>query len=322
MTETSHPEFAGPGSVPPCLTPGIPGPVPPPERRKAGLYAVPPAWTADVPMLHQSIASVIANRSPLHAWHKAFAEEQDPYDEARNMGQLAHSLLLGGQGIEVIDAPDWRTNAAKEQRESARTSGKIPVLVAKFAEAEKLAGIVRAQLEVRGIELTGQSEITAIWRTSGRVWCQARLDHLILPKPRHKQKATIYDFKFTSAAATKKACEGRFIEYGYDIQHCAYVEAIEKVFPKLQGRVKMEFIFVETDLPHAIRVMPVGGSMRTSGQWRWGKAVEIWQECLEKYGTGTPWPSYSDDGALAECPPWALNAQVAEEYKEEISEEV
>jgi hypothetical protein len=91
------------------------------------------------------------------------------------------------------------------------------------------------------------------------------------------------------------------------------VQAIEFLYPELAGRVTMKFIFIETDPPHAIRIMPVGGTMRTSGQWRWAKACEVWQECLERYGVENPWPSYPDDGEPAECPSWALNAQLVED---------
>src|SRR3990167_4175959 len=104
----------------------------------------------------------------------------------------------------------------------------------------------------------------------------------------------------SSAPAPKKVCENKFIEYGYDIKHAAYVQAVETIFPPLAGRVTMKYIFVENDPPNAIRVMPVGGTMKTSGQWRWGKACEVWADCLARYGPKTPWPAYPDDNEPAE----------------------
>ena len=258
----------------------------------------------ETPRLHQSLASVILNKSPLHAWHKAFSGEVEEYDESKNIGSLCHALLLGGKDIVEVEAKDWRTTAAKEDRDAAIADGKVPVLTHKLAEARKLTEHVQVYLAKHKISLAGESEKSVQWDSPTGVKCEGRLDHYF--------DGQIIDFKFCASAA-KRVCESKFLEFGYDIQHAAYVQAIETMYPELAGRVPMKFIFIETDPPHAIRIMPVGGTMRTSGQWRWAKAGEIWQECLERYGTETPWPAYQDDGEAAECPAWALSAQLIEE---------
>lgn len=263
---------------------------------------------SETPRLHQSLASILINQSPLHCFHKAFRQEIEEWDEARNLGTLCHKLLLGGKDIVVVDAKDWRTNASKEARDAAIADGKIPVLTQKLAIAHTLKDKVLAELERRRIHLSGESELNLKWNSPGGVACEGRLDHF--------NKGMIWDFKFVNSAA-KKTCEASFLNYGYDIQHAAYVQSIETTYPELAGRVRMDFIFVEVDAPHALRVMPVGGTMRTSGQWRWAKACETWQLCLDKYGTDKPWPAYDDDNEPAELPAWALNAQIAEA---EISE--
>jgi hypothetical protein len=292
---------------------------------KAGLYDSEPNFPPDSPpRLHQSTAKVLLMQSPLHAWHRLFGpqEPQEPeeFNNARNFGTLCHELLLGGKNIVVVEAPDWRTNAAREARDMALAAGKIPVLRRRSEEAGKLVNRVVTALEHRGLSLeNARSEVTAVWKSSSGAWCEGRIDHLILPKPRARKtsRALILDFKFTTVEAVKKACESRFIEYGYDIQHAAYVEAVETIFPKLRGRVEMIFFFVEVEPPHAIRTMPLAASMKNSGLWRWNKARGLWRECLRKYGTETPWPSYGDDGEPAECPQWELNRQIEEARMEE-----
>lgn len=275
------------------------------------------------PRLHQSIATVLVSKSPLHAWYKAFAEEPETFDDTRNFGTVCHKLLLGGKDLVIVDAPDWRTQKAREERDAALASERCPVLERRLQEAMPLCVRVHEYLAGHGIKFQGQSEVTLLWRKNG-VWHEGRLDHLILPaKFSRKKKALILDFKFTTVAATKKACENRFIEHGYDIQHAAYVEAVETLHPKLAGRVRMQFVFVEVNPPHAIRIMPVSGSMRTSGQWRWAKARELWKKYLAKYGTDTPWPGYEDDGEPAECPAWALNAQIGQiEQEDRVAEAI
>jgi len=238
----------------------------------------------------------------------------DQDDDARNFGQICHKLLLGGKDLVIVDAPDWRTAIAREQRESAMQAGKLPVLSRRADEANKLMIHVHAALVRHGLHdefCKSQTEVTAIWKSSG-VRCQGTLDSVLVPKKfSRKKKALIMDFKFTTVPATKRGCENRIIEHGYDIQHAAYTEAIETIFPKLAGRVEMLFVFVEVNPPHAVRVMPLSGSMKECGQQRWIEARVAWKENLTKYGTATPWPSYSDDGEYALCPPWILNEQIA-----------
>lgn len=286
------------------------------RRLKAGFYRDATKIKSAIPRLHQSIANVLVSRSPLHGWHKAFREEPEPFDDARNFGQVAHelkSILLGPQSIVTIASNDWRTMAAREQRDEALAAGKLPVLERRFAEAQKLLEILRLELDRREIALSGESELTALWRAQNGVWCEGRMDHFIRPaKNATAKNALIYDFKFMTSNATLRTCESRCIENGYDIQHAAYVEAAETILPELAGRVKMQFVFVEVEPPNAVRIAPLAGSMRTSGQWRWAKAQRIWRECMENFGPAKPWPNYEDDGVSLECPAWALREQITE----------
>lgn len=289
------------------------------EKPRNGIYLTPPDWSLKMPMLHQSMAKVLVSLSPLHAWHKAFRQEPEEFNDARMFGQVCHEVLLGGNSIVVVDADDWRTKDAKGIRDAALEDGKLPVLRRRHDEATKLQSVVTEALERHGLPFSGANEVTAIWNWSRKgLWCQGRIDHLIIPPPRQtKKKGFIYDFKFTTQAVTKRTCENHFIEMGYDIQHAAYQEAIETIYPRLAGRVEMIFVFVEIDEPNAVRIMPLAGSMKTSGLSRWAKARRIWRQCLEKYGTEKPWPAYSDDGERAECPAWALNAQMEQEQADQ-----
>jgi len=278
------------------------------QKMSDGLYhSGVPIGDDPVPRLRQSTASLLVNDSPLHGWYKHFHEQDEEFNSVTNRGQLCHALLLGGAEIVSIDAPDWRTKAAKEQRDEAIAAGKIPVLTEKLADANDLKASVDLGMKSRGIILDGWSEVSAIWTRLSGIRCQGRMDHF------SKDRAKIYDFKFTQGSIAKSACERSMISFGYDVQHAAYIDAIEHIIPELAGKVTMDYIFVQVDPPYAMRVMPVGGTMRRLGEWKWARACEIWQECLEKYGIDTPWPSYADDGEPAEAPAWALNQELTDE---------
>lgn len=264
---------------------------------------------SDKPKLHQSTASVIVNKSPLHAWFRRFGGAEEEVTEATDRGNLCHTLLLGGgKDIVIVDADAWRTNTAKAQRDEARQAGKLPILKHKFEESQLMALQVKDALAAKGISFdSGKCEFPIEWTSEG-VECAGRIDHLIVGT----NHAQITDLKFV-ADASMRSCINSFYSYGYDVQHAAYVEAVEKNYPAVTGRVTFTFVFVEAEPPHPIRIMPLAGSMKRLGEWRWIRAREIWRSCLETYGTETPWPCWDDDGLPAEAPAWALDREKIED---------
>ena len=268
-----------------------------------GLYTTDPK--VDYPFLHQSLAHILVSQAPLHAWHKAFGGAEEEYTEATDRGQLAHALLLGGKDIVIVEANDWRTNAAKAQRDEARAAGKLPVLKHKLDDALELTDRVATELKDRGLALTGQSEVTVIWQTLTGVWCQGRMDHFL----RGKNSARILDLKFSRSANPEMIGRSMF-DYGYDIQAAAYTQAIETICPELAGRTEFIFVYIEPEPPHAITGARPSGMMRGLGQSRWSRAVDLWRDNLEKYGTKEPWPDYSKEIVDVDPPARAMSQDI------------
>lgn len=284
----------------------------PADKFKAGLYDVEPDWAKGQPFLHQSLAGRLIGLSPLHAWYKAFGQQpgEEEFNDAKSFGTLAHALLLGGGRLVAVEADDWRTKDAREKRDAALAEGKTPVLARRLDEAGKLVERVKAELARMGYPaISGRSEVIAIWKESG-IWCQGMVDHLIIPPTKRKtDHAIIYDFKFSTEPVTKKKCEQKFIEYGYDIQETVYRSAVETILPRFRGRVDSFYVFAEVNAPNAVRIGGVSGSMRTSGMLRWTEAKSEWRKHLAKFGTEIPWPDYLDNGEPFDCPSWALREQ-------------
>jgi hypothetical protein len=75
------------------------------------------------PSLSSTIARVLCDSAPAHAQHahprlnlQNVEEEAEHFD----IGTAAHAILLEGEAaVTVIDAKDWRTNAAKDARDAA-----------------------------------------------------------------------------------------------------------------------------------------------------------------------------------------------------------
>ena len=80
---------------------------------------------APEPSLSSSVARILVERSPRHAWwahprlNPDFAPDRG--SDAAAVGSAVHAVALEGEWdrIAFIEAPDWRTKAAKEARSNA-----------------------------------------------------------------------------------------------------------------------------------------------------------------------------------------------------------
>lgn len=275
-----------------------------------GLYADPAiraAYHSDPlpePSLSRSVARIIANRTPAHARiaHPRLNPDYQPYEASKfDLGSAAHALILKeGAAIEVIDAADWRTNAAKDARDYARAAGKTPMLRHQYEETVACVDEVRAQLPAFGLgdilsPEHGQSEVVAAWNDPVAGWCRVMFDRLM-------SDLTIWDFKFTGIELTDESLSRHMAGMGYEFQHAFYERGIENLYPDLKGRVKFGFVFCEIKPPFAILPVRLSNAAVAKGRagvqvacerWAMAKATEVW-------------PAYEGDVRVIEYPPWSI----------------
>jgi hypothetical protein len=267
----------------------------------------------EVPSLSQSIAHTLLTESPLHAWAKhprLGNREEREETKALDEGQLFHKLLLGvGKQLEIIDATDFRTKAAQQQRDEARENGFLPVLRHVHESAVKGVGVVRDRMAAAGVRMddfdAAQSEVSIEFReglvTGETVLCRSRLDKLLLLPDR----AVIFDVK-KIRDAHPRTCGRHMIEYGYDIQHAAYIDAVTALRPDLAGRVDFLFAFLEGGEPFAVTPARPDGMLREHGENRWHRAKHLWHRCL----TAGHWPGYAETPISLQAPPWAMTEEL------------
>lgn len=270
----------------------------------------------DVPSLSQSIAHKLINESPRHAWsaHPKLGNLDRKETAAMDRGSLVHKLVLGEGGeIAVIDSDDWRTKAAREARDMAREARQIPVLARDLADAQAAADEIARQLAERGVALTGDSEVAALWTetaTDGTdVQCRGMLDHFAAP--------IIYDLK-TCRSAHPRELERHAIAYGYHIQAEAYRRAVAAIQPALAGRVDFVWLFVQLDPLPVVTVARPSGTMRELGERQWRRAVDVWARCLRE----DRWPGYAEGVVEIEAPTWALAQDYESTFEDNEQEEV
>lgn len=260
------------------------------------------------PRFSRSIAVRLLQQSPLHAWaaHPKLGgqpveePEEDAQVQARlDTGSLLHLLLLGaGQQVAVVDADSWRTNAAKDAREEARSNGLLPVLAGKYYAAQVTATAIRESLARYGVHLEAyETEATALW-DSGFVASKARMDLLNLGL------GEILDLKVVDRISLR-AFEAGVERYGLDIQAAAYTEAVETCHPAIAGRVSFEFLLVERLPPHDVAIVPLSPALVDLGGQKWRRARGIWARCLESGA----WPGFGRVGPI-EAKPWQLEAEL------------
>jgi hypothetical protein len=68
-----------------------------------------------------------------------------PHKAVFDFGHAAHAVVLGaGADIKVVDAPDWRTKAAKADADEIRAAGHIPLLAHEWAQVRGMADAIKA----------------------------------------------------------------------------------------------------------------------------------------------------------------------------------
>lgn len=271
-----------------------------------------------VPTLNHSIAHTLISRSPMHAWfeHPRLGGHGRAVTEEMERGKVLHSMILEpdqAPGIQIIDAPDFRTKLAREQRDAARAEGQVPMLARHVEQITDIAGKIKRNINETGIVFDGDSEIMAKWPTLHQdvpgvpyTWNRAMLDHWLIESPGCWSGATIYDLKTTERITQPRNLAAQALRFGYDIQAAAYLEAAESIYPDLAGRIQFIFVFSETEPPYGVYPACPSGSFLELGRRKWARASRTWAECL----ASNTWPSFPRTNTL-EAPMWALYDEMA-----------
>lgn len=250
-------------------------------------YAYHADQVADEPTISRSFIHTMIQRSPWHAWaqhprlNPAYVT---PDDEPKfDLGTAAHALFLEGRNaVEVVEADSWRTNAAKEARDLARSHGRIPLLDRDWQAVQGMCDALRDQLP-DGYFQGGEAEKTIVWRDRD-VLCRARLDYIAEDR--------IYDYKSTRASAAPSAWSRSMFDHGYDLQACFYLRG--------SGASRFCFAVQETFEPYAVQTFELAPDALALANRKIDWALDTWKACRE----ADRWPGYPSRTAYVTLPPW------------------
>ena len=198
----------------------------------------------------------------------------------RRFGSVVHAMVLGaGREWHVIDADDWRTKAAKAERDAAESVGKVPILRPMFERAEGMAAALSSGL--RALPLVdmalalGEPEVVCIWRESVQVgndlvtvWCRSMMD--LCPTGIDDDGwLTIYDLKTTQVALDPVTLARKMVSDGNDVQAEWYTRGLLEVLrvpaSAIHPRARFRFLFAESDPPHLCVAVACSGAMESIG---------------------------------------------------------
>lgn len=251
------------------------------------------------------LATKILNDCPFAAWYASPWNPSRGNDASKesDIGTYAHAMLLEGKSdkLVVIQADDWRTKAAKEQRDAARAEGLTPILAHKIAAVENMVDAAKrfiATTELADIFDTGGPEQTLTWTENG-VPCKARPDWL----PADGRINLSYK---TSASANPRAWI-RSVLPGHDVGMVLYERGIRSVLGVAQCRTV--HLVQSQEPPHACSLIALAPSWQDLAERRLDMALAIWRECLER----KEFPSYGPRIHHAEAATWQA-AQFEEQF--------
>lgn len=261
------------------------------------------------PSLSSSIIKILCDESPLHAWtaHPRLNPDYIPeFTKEQDLGTIVHALLLQGETVaELLDFADFRTKDARLARETARLSGKVPILGAKWPQVEAMVKAAHQQLEKHADAsdaFTGGSpEVTLRWEEDG-VKCKARLDWL------HEGFACIDDLKTTGISANPDTFTRQMFANGLDIQSAWYLRGLKAITGK---DAEFRFVVIEASAPHALSVIGVGPDVLTIGQKKVMWALDRWRECLSE----DRWPGYPNRIVYPQLPAYVESAWLEKECR-------
>jgi hypothetical protein len=266
-------------------------------------YHADPAPTAS---LSSSIAKILLDQTPQHAWmahprlNLQYEKREAP---AFDLGSAAHMLLLEGREDRIVrvQADDWRTKAAKEERDNARANGQFPVLERQFGDMQNMVTVAKAYMDstelcdiFRNAIADETTEQTVLWQERN-LWYRCRPDLM------SADGKIVLDYKSTASAQPDFVAR-QIARMGYDTQACFYKRGIKAVTDIDPAFV---FLFQEVEEPYACSLIGMSNAYIELGASKVNRAVNIWEKCVVENN----FPGYSNKIMYAEPKDWDLTQE-------------
>lgn len=267
----------------------------------------------DRPTLSSSLARVILNQSPLHAWtqHPRLNPLHESTDRKTfDIGRAAHRAILGRGGDYAAIPSDLlasngaaSTKAAKDWIEAARANGVTPLKADEVDQIGAMREVAHRRLDQMDIRFDPERSEAVVLAEVDGVMCRAMVDNA----PANPRQP-LYDFK-TTTDASPEAVIRAVMNYGYDVQAAHYLAC----WKAATGEDRLfRFVFQEKAAPFEVSVVEIGEDSLFMARKRIARAREIWGLCLNR----DVWPGYPDGVHRLEMPDFYQSRWLERESQE------
>lgn len=267
------------------------------------------------PSLSRSIAHLLLDRSPWHAWteHPRLNPEHESENERKfDLGTAAHAAMLGdGKEFAIIEADSFKSFAARRRRQMALAAGQVPVLEKDHKRVQAMVKAGRMQLsrheEAYGAFIDGKPEQTLIWTediNGVEIWCRAMLDWL----PDDLRRFP--DYKTTEGSAHPDHWPALAYREGLELQAAFYLRGIRKVLG-VDDPV-FDFVVQEAYRPFALSVISLTPAAVDMASRKVDEALSIWAFCT----SNNYWPGYPNRTCYVNPPVWAERQWIEREDRQ------
>ncbi|MGV0109805.1 PD-(D/E)XK nuclease-like domain-containing protein [Arthrobacter sp. CP30] len=235
---------------------------------------------------------ILATQTPAHYRHRM---DNPEHKGIFDVGTATHSLVLEDDHskIRALDFADWRTKAAREERDAAYADGMVPLLKKDYLVVKAMRDSVAAHPVARLALTGGKAEQSLFWQHDTGAALRCRPDKLDLESP---IGPIVADLKTAASADPRKFGKTAF-DLGYHQQDPHYRDGIHAV---TGARPDFLFILVEKAPPYLVSVVELDAEAIDLGRAANLRAIHTYNHCR---ATET-WPGYPEADPIS-LPAWA-----------------
>ena len=226
------------------------------------------------PALGSTSLKTLATRTPAHYQHD---KAHPKFSDAFTLGTAAHSLILehDTSGIEVVEADNWLTKAAKEAKAEALAAGRQPLLRKEYAQVIAMHDAAMRHDKARELLTGHKAEESVFWDEDGQTYkC----------RPDAWKPGQLVDLKTTVNADPREFGKTAY-NLGYHQSAAHYIDGVKELTGE---ELPFGFILVEKAAPYLVSVVELDWEAIDLGRALNDRAKRIFRECV----TTNNWPGY------------------------------
>lgn len=260
-----------------------------------------------VPSLNHTVARILTEQSPMHAYkaHPRLGGEESEPTRIMDIGTAAHRLAIGrGTPIVRLEFENFRTKAAQEARDFYAARGHAALLAPDYDRAEAMAKPLRAAIEdVAGCNIKKlHREIVAI-ACDDNVWSRCMID-VMSPDLRLlldvKTTANAHPDKYTRTIRDYSATAVAF-----------YFQTLDLIDPEGAGKRRFVFIAQERECEEAITYHELSPEALAVADAKMRRARLAWKVA----SVTNSWPGYPRGPHIVEPNQWDLDTELAAAFE-------